>query len=41
LRQFREHEFPDRTERARVDLLSEILNTLYEYDPGIGVSLVR
>jgi hypothetical protein len=32
------HEFPDRTERARVELLNEVLNTLYEYDPGIGVN---
>jgi hypothetical protein len=35
---FLEHEFPDRTERARVDLLNEILNTLYDYDPGVGVN---
>jgi hypothetical protein len=35
---FLEYEFPDLTERARVDLLNEILNTLYEYDPGIGVN---
>jgi hypothetical protein len=35
---FLEHEFPDRAERARVDLLNEILNTLYDYDPGVGVN---
>jgi hypothetical protein len=35
---FLEHEFPDRRERARVELLNEILNTLYEYDPGIGIN---
>ncbi len=32
------HEFPDRPERARVELANEILNTLHEYDPGIGVN---
>jgi hypothetical protein len=26
------------TGRARVDLLNEVLNTLYEYDPGIGIN---
>ena len=35
---FLEHEFPDRTEKQRLDLLNEILNTLYSYDPGIGVN---
>jgi len=35
---FLEHEFPDMTARARLDLLNEILNTLYSYDPGIGVN---
>jgi hypothetical protein len=35
---FLEHEFPDLTERARRDQLNEILNTLYDYDPGIGVN---
>lgn len=35
---FIEHEFPDRTEKARYDLLNDILNTMYEYDPGIGVN---
>jgi hypothetical protein len=35
---FLEHEFPDMVERARVTLLNEILQTVYEYDPGIGVN---
>jgi|GEM_PF-1847446 len=35
---FLEDEFPDMTERARLDLLNEILNTMYSYDPGIGVN---
>ncbi|HJZ54918.1 MAG TPA: hypothetical protein VKE74_08155 [Gemmataceae bacterium] len=35
---FLEREFPDLTDRARLDLLNEILNTLYEYDPGIGIN---
>ena len=35
---FLEHEFPDLKERERLDLLNEILNTMYSYDPGIGVN---
>jgi hypothetical protein len=35
---FLEHDFPDLTGRALVGLLNEILNTLYEYDPGIGIN---
>jgi hypothetical protein len=35
---FLEHEFPDRTEEERLDLLNKILGTLYLYDPGIGVN---
>ena len=35
---FLEHEFPDKTEKEHLDLLNEILNTLYSYDPGIGVN---
>lgn len=31
-------EFPDMTEKARYDLLNEIVNTMYAYDPGIGVN---
>ena len=32
------HEFPDMTEKEHLDLLNEILNTMYSYDPGIGVN---
>jgi hypothetical protein len=35
---FLEHEFPDMPERERISLLNEILNTLYAYDPGIGIN---
>jgi hypothetical protein len=35
---FLAHEFPDLPERGRFDLLNEIINTLYAYDPGIGVN---
>jgi hypothetical protein len=35
---FLRDEFPDKPERERVDLLNEILNIVYEYDPGIGVN---
>ncbi len=35
---FLEHEFPDRTPTERLDLLSKILDTLYSYDPGIGIN---
>lgn len=35
---FLEYEFPDVTEKARFHLLNEILNTLYEYDPGVGLN---
>jgi hypothetical protein len=35
---FLEHEFPDKKEKERYDLLNEILNTMYSYDPGIGVN---
>lgn len=31
-------EFPQMTERGRFDLLNAVLNTLYSYDPGIGVN---
>ena len=33
---FLEYEFPDLAEKERFRLLNEILNTLYEYDPGVG-----
>jgi hypothetical protein len=35
---FLEHEFPDRTSEERRELLNNILNTVYAYDPGIGVN---
>ncbi len=35
---FLQHEFPDMTDKARCELLNEILNTIYEYDPGIGMN---
>jgi hypothetical protein len=35
---FLEHEFPDRTRDERLGLLSKILDTVYSYDPGIGVN---
>ncbi|MCI0703452.1 MAG: hypothetical protein L0241_20425 [Planctomycetia bacterium] len=38
IRAFLEHEFPDRTEEERLDLLNKILDTMYSYDPGIGVN---
>ncbi|VTU00294.1 unnamed protein product [Gemmataceae bacterium] len=38
LRAFLEHEFPERSERDRVALVNDILNTVFSYDPGIGVN---
>src|SRR5262245_5476157 len=35
---FLEHEFPDRTGEEHYDLLSKILDTMYAYDPGIGIN---
>jgi len=35
---FLEHEFPDMTRNERLGLLSKILDTMYAYDPGIGVN---
>jgi hypothetical protein len=35
---FLEHEFPDRTKDEHLDLLSKILDTMYRYDPGIGIN---
>ncbi len=35
---FLEDEFPDMTQKARRDLLNEILNTMFSYDPGIGIN---
>jgi hypothetical protein len=35
---FLEDEFPDLSERERFRLLNEVVNTLFDYDPGIGVN---
>ncbi len=35
---FLEHEFPDVKSEERLDLLTKILDTLYSYDPGIGIN---
>ena len=35
---FLEYEFPDMTRNERLRLLTQILDTLYSYDPGIGVN---
>jgi hypothetical protein len=35
---FIEQEFPARTGEEHLELLNEILNTLYAYDPGIGIN---
>jgi hypothetical protein len=35
---FLEHEFPDKTRNERLALLSKIRDTMYSYDPGIGVN---
>ena len=35
---FLEHEFPEMTRKARLELLSKILDTTYSYDPGIGIN---
>jgi hypothetical protein len=35
---FLQHELPDMTEDEHLDLLSKILNTMYSYDPGIGLN---
>jgi hypothetical protein len=35
---FLEHEFPDKTRNERLALLSKVRDTLYSYDPGIGVN---
>jgi hypothetical protein len=38
LRAFLEHEFPDMTRDEHLDLLSKILDTMYGYDPGLGIN---
>jgi hypothetical protein len=35
---FIEQEFPDMTSEEHLDLLNKILNTMYTYDPGIGIN---
>jgi hypothetical protein len=35
---FLEQEFPDRSREEHLDLLGKILDTMYSYDPGIGIN---
>ena len=35
---FLEHEFPDMKREETLDLLNKILDTMYSYDPGIGIN---
>jgi hypothetical protein len=35
---FLEQEFPDMTQEARLDLVATILDTMFSYDPGIGIN---
>jgi hypothetical protein len=35
---FLEHEFPDMTREEHLDLLNKILDTMYRYDPGLGIN---
>lgn len=35
---FIEQEFPDMTEEEHTDLVNKILDTMYDYDPGIGIN---
>lgn len=35
---FLEHEFPDRTREEHFELLNEILDVVFSYDPGIGIN---
>jgi hypothetical protein len=35
---FLEYEYPDMTSEEQRDLLNQILDTMYSYDPGIGVN---
>lgn len=32
------HEFPERPERERTGLANDVLNTMFAYDPGVGVN---
>ncbi len=38
LTRFLRHEFPDRTDAEHCATINEILNTLYLFDPGLGVN---
>jgi hypothetical protein len=35
---FLEQEFPDRTREDRLELVDKILDTMYSYDPGLGIN---
>ncbi len=35
---FIEHEFPAKTENARLELLYQILDAMYGFDPGLGIN---
>jgi hypothetical protein len=35
---FLEHEFPDMAGEEHLDLLNKILDTMYSYDPGLGIN---
>jgi hypothetical protein len=35
---FLEHEFPDMKEQERLELFDKIVNTMYTYDPGLGIN---
>jgi hypothetical protein len=41
IRAFLEQEFPDMKQEALLDLLSKIMDTMYSYDPGIGINRPR
>ncbi|MGF1583187.1 MAG: hypothetical protein ACFCD0_28030 [Gemmataceae bacterium] len=38
IRAFLDQEFPDKTREERFDLLNDILDTMYKYDPGLGIN---
>jgi hypothetical protein len=35
---FIEHEFPDKSKQEHLELLNRILDTMFSYDPGIGIN---
>jgi hypothetical protein len=41
IRAFLAHDFPDMTKEEHLDLLNKILDTMYSYDPGIGINRPR